>query len=123
MSKRKNMNYLELIYKGLDDRNGIKYSNFNRHTEINTDREIKICTKCDKVYEVYALGGGNYEQFNYIDFPRYGKQKEKCAECRKLDGEKIFFTWNRGHRTTLPISRFRARYKKQDLRFKKTKRS
>ena len=92
MAKNEKLNYLELVYYGFENRDGVKYSNFNRHTEINTDREIKICTKCDKVYEVYALGGGNYEQFNYLDFPRYGKQKEKCAECRKLDGEKIFFT-------------------------------
>ena len=110
------LNYFELIYYGLDNQNGIRYSNYNRSAEKNADREIRICPKCDRVYQIYCLGHRKYNQFNYKDFPRYGKEKEKCAICRKLDGEKIFFTWDRGHRTSVPISRFRPGYKERDFR-------
>ena len=70
------LNYFELIYYGLDNQNGIRYSNYNKNAEKNADREIRICPKCDRVYQIYCLGHRKYNQFNYKDFPRYGKGKE-----------------------------------------------
>ena len=123
MAKNDHLNYLELIYYGLDVQNGRRYSNYNKHTEVNADREIRICTKCDKVYEIYNVGQKKYVQFNYEDFPRIGKRKEKCAMCRRANGETAFFTWDRGSRTSIPISRFSLGYKKKIIRNeKKTKR-
>jgi hypothetical protein len=119
------LNYLELIYYGLDNQNGIRYSNYNKSAERNADREIRVCPKCDKAYEIYSTGRigragkRKYNQFNYKDFPKYGKEKEKCAICRKLDGEKVFFTWDRGSRTSIPIGRFCAGYKKENVRIRK----
>ena len=119
------LNYLELIYYGLDNQNGIRYSNYNKSAERNADREIRVCPKCNKAYEIYSTGRigragkRKYNQFNYKDFPKYGKEKEKCAICRKLDGEKVFFTWDRGSRTSIPISRFGAGYKKKNVWNKK----
>ena len=72
-----NLNYLELVYYGEENRAGIKYSNQNRHTERNTDRQIKICPECNITYEIYSKGQGKYDQYNYQDFPRYGKGREK----------------------------------------------
>jgi len=120
MSKHDHLNYLESISLGLDFdyRNGVKHSGYNKGSEKNADREIKICTKCDKVYEIYNVGQGKYNQFNYKDFPRFGKQKEKCAICRDSDGEKTFIAWHRGACTEIPISRFRTGYKEGTVRIK-----
>tara|TARA_R110002051_G_C8501481_1_gene464834 strand:+ start:276 stop:644 length:369 start_codon:yes stop_codon:yes gene_type:complete len=122
MAKNDHLNYLELIYYGKDCQDGIRYSKYNKHSEKNADREIRICTKCDKVYEIYNVGQKKYVQFNYKDFPRIGKRKEKCAMCRRKNGETAFFTWDRGSRTSIPISRFSLGYKKKIIRNeKKTK--
>ena len=120
MSKHDHLNYLESISLGLDFgyRNGVKHSGSNRGSGKNADREIKICIKCDKVYEIYNVGQGKYNQFNYKDFPRRGKQKEKCATCRKNDGEETFIAWHRGACTEIPISRFRPGYKEKNVRDK-----
>ena len=113
------LTYLELIYYGLEYTNGIRYSNYNRSAERNADKIIRICPKCDRVYEIYCVGHKKYNQYNYKDFPKYGKEKEKCAECRRVDGEEVFFTWDRGSRTSIPISRFCSGYKERDVRNKK----
>ena len=120
MSKHDHLNYLESISLGLDFdyRNGVKHSGYNKGSEKNADREIKICTKCDKVYEIYNVGQGKYNQFNYKDFPRFGKQKEKCAICRDSDGEETFIAWHRGACAEIPISRFRTGYKEGAVRIK-----
>ena len=118
MPKNDHLNYLELIYYGKDCQNGLKYSKYNRKAEKNVDREIRICNKCDKVYEIYNVGQKKYVQFNYEDFPRIGKNKEKCAICRRADGEKTFFTWDRGSRTSIPISKFSLGYKERTVRNK-----
>ena len=110
------LNYLELIYYGLDYTNGIRYSSYNKNSERTADKIIRVCPDCDRVYEIYCVGHKKYDQFNYKDFPKYGKEKEKCAECRRMDGEKVFFTWDRGSRTSIPISRFRPGYKKRNFR-------
>ena len=119
MPKNDHLTYLELIYYGLDCQNGVRYSNYNKSSQRRVDREVRICPKCDKVYEIYNVGQAKYIQFNYEDFPRYGKGKEKCAICRLNDGEKVFFTWDRGGRTDIPIDRFRIGYKARDVRNKK----
>ena len=119
MAKNDHLNYLELIYYGKDCQDGIRHSKYNKKTEKNADREIRICTKCDKVYQIYNVGQKKYVQFNYKDFPRIGKDKEKCALCRRNDGEKTFFTWDSGSRTSVPISRFSLGYKKKTIRNKK----
>ena len=119
MAKNDHLNYFELIYHGLDCSDRKRHSNYNKGSEKNTDREIKICTKCDKVYEIYNVGQGKYNQFNYKDFPRFGKQKEKCAICRADDGEETFIAWHRGACTAIPISRFRPGYKEGNVRIKK----
>ena len=113
------MTYLEAVYYGEENRSGIRYSNTNKHTERNTDRQIKICPQCDTVYEIYSQQGRKYDQYNYIDFPRYGKGKEKCAECRQKNNEKTFFTWDRGHRSAISMKKFRSPYKKNDRRVSK----
>jgi len=120
MSKHDHLSYLESISLGLDFdyRNGVKHSGYNKGSEKNADREIKICTKCDKVYEIYNVGQGKYNQFNYKDFPRFGKQKEKCAICRDNDGEETFIAWHRGACAEIPISRFRTGYKEGAVRIK-----
>ena len=120
MSKHDHLNYLESISLGLDFdyRNGVKHSGYNKGSEKNADREIKICTKCDKVYEIYNVGQGKYNQFNYKDFPRFGKQKEKCAICRDKDGEENLIAWHRGACAEIPISRFSTGYKEGAVRIK-----
>jgi len=115
MAKNDHLTYLELVYYGLDYQNGRRYSKYNKNTEVNADREIRICTQCDKVYEIYNVGQKKYVQFNYEDFPRIGKRKEKCPKCRRSDGEKTFFTWDRGSRTSIPISRFSLGHKKRTV--------
>ena len=119
MAKNDHLNYLELIYYGKGCQNGMRYSDYNKNAERNADREIRICTKCNKVHQIYNVGQGKYIQFNYKDFPRLGKGKEKCAICRRSDGEKTFFTWDRGNRTELPISKFSLGYKERTIRNKK----
>ena len=92
MAKNDHLNYFELVYYGKDCQNGLKYSKYNRKAEKNVDREIRICNKCDKVYEIYNVGQRKYVQFNYENFPRIGKNKEKCAICRRSDGEKVYLS-------------------------------
>ena len=118
MAKNDHLNYFELIYYDLESDRDVKPSNYNKGAERNADREIKICIKCDKVYEIYNVGQQKYNQFNYKDFPRIGKQKEKCALCRIEDGEKTFIAWHRGACTEIPISRFRPGCKKGNVRIK-----
>ena len=84
-----------------------------------TVENILIIIKCDKVHQIYNVGQKKYVQFNYKDFPRIGKRKEKCAICRRADGEKTFFTWDGGGRTSIPISRFSLGYKERTVRNKK----
>ena len=119
MPKNDHLNYLELIYYGKDYQNGMRYSDYNKNTERNADREIRICPKCDKVHQIYNVGQKKYVQFNYKDFPRIGKGKEKCAVCRLNDKEEVFFTWDSGGRTGIPISRFSIGYKERNIRNKK----
>ena len=119
MPKNDHLNYLELIYYGKDCQNGMRYSDYNKNTERNADREIRICPKCDKVHQIYNVGQKKYVQFNYKDFPRIGKGKEKCAVCRLNDKEEVFFTWDSGGRTGIPISRFSIGYKEKNIRNKK----
>ena len=119
MAKNDHLTYLELVYYGLDVQNGRRYSDYNKNTEKNADREIRVCTKCDRVHQIYNVGQKKYVQFNYKDFPRIGKDKEKCAICRRNDGEKTFFTWDSGSRTSIPISRFSIGPKEKIIRNKK----
>ena len=119
MPKNDHLNYLELIYYGKDCQNGMRYSDYNKNTERNADREIRICPKCDKVHQIYNVGQKKYVQFNYKGFPRIGKGKEKCAVCRLNDKEEVFFTWDSGGRTGIPISRFSIGYKERNIRNKK----
>ena len=58
------LTYLELIYYGLEYTNGIRYSNYNRSAERNADKIIRICPKCDRVYEIYCVGHKKYNQYN-----------------------------------------------------------
>jgi hypothetical protein len=118
MVKNDEFTYFEMVYYGLDRSDRKRHSTYNKGTEKKADMEIKICPKCDKVYEVYGIGQRKYNQFNYENFPRYGKRKEKCASCRVLDGEKTFIAWHRGSSTRIPVSRFRPGYKKGDVRNK-----
>jgi len=119
MSKNDQLTYLELIYYGLDCTTGIKYSGYNKGAEKNADREIKVCTKCEKVYEIHGIGKGNYDQLNYENFPKLGKKKEKCGICRVSDGQTTFIAWHRGSSTNISVSRFRPGYKKTNVRIKK----
>jgi hypothetical protein len=119
MAKNDEFTYFEMVYYGLDRSDRKRHSGYNKGSEKNVDRDIRICPECDKVYEVYGVGQGVYNQFNYVNFPRFGKLKEKCANCREENGEKTFIVWHRSSASTHPMSMFRSGYKKVRLNNKK----
>ena len=45
------------------------------------DKVLKYCTICKKVWEKYNYKG-NTNFFFYDNFPRYGKTKENCPNCK-----------------------------------------
>jgi len=47
-----------------------------------TDQLLKVCTKCNQVWEYsYDYTSVKKMLFYYSDFPRWGKKREKCPNC------------------------------------------
>ena len=46
-----------------------------------TDKVLKYCTTCKKVWGKYNYKG-NTNFFFYYHFARYGKTKENCSNCK-----------------------------------------
>ena len=43
---------------------------------------VKLCTKCDRVWQYYFSGNGVVREFEYLeDFPRYGLKRRNCPKC------------------------------------------
>ncbi len=112
-AKWDHLNIMELVFAGYWDQNrdSIKYSGPNTYTSIATDKDLKVCTKCNKVWEIGKIGAGKYTQFTYDDFPRYGKGKDKCAKCRLEDNESFFNSWDRGKSKRISFIRFQYHHK------------
>ena len=98
-----------------------RYDGNSSYTSLAADKDIKICPKCNKVWEIYNIGCGKYTQFSYKDFPKYKKGRDKCARCRLDDGETFFTAWDRGKSKRIPFTRFNIRYKERDVRAQKIK--
>ena len=49
----------------------------------NSDKYLKCCIKCRKVWEDCSRAGGSPEKVVYYDdFPTIGKPREICARCK-----------------------------------------
>ena len=46
-----------------------------------TDVNVKICTNCEKAWEVITWEGGRIQY--YLDYPTIGKERKTCPRCKR----------------------------------------
>jgi|TARA_Y100000310_G_scaffold84285_1_gene81102 hypothetical protein len=71
------------IFKGISQKDIVAFTNpYTRQAE----KDVFVCDKCDKVWEMVTSGWRNRERFAllhyYKEIPRWGKTIKRCKACR-----------------------------------------